>query len=379
MKNFAAFGELKIDFSRKVNVIIGENGTGKTHLLKTAYALCWGASLFKDKPEVSKKEIEKDLTSKLVRLFMPLDDKLGKIHRQGATENAKLESYFALDKKLMISFFNNSKSIKLHNNGNYEQYGYEPVLIPTKEVLSLINGITQRNTDKKMIKAIFDDTYLDLCNFLLRPEAHVSPERLDFDPRFGTVFPKLTNAIGGKYEFTDGHFYFQCGSYEERRVKNQHEYGDRTETIFKPITGSELSNNMTAEGFRKIGILQQLLTNKSLNPGVSGPLFWDEPEANMNPKLMKTLVNILLELSRNGQQIILATHDYVLLKWFDLLMDKGKADHVRFHALYRNPESREIMIESTNNYLEINPNSIADTFSDLMDHDIYKSMGGGGR
>lgn len=39
---------------------------------------------------------------------------------------------------------------------------------------------------------------------------------------------------------------------------------------------------------------------------------------------MKDLVHVLLELARNGQQIILATHDYVLLKWFDLLMDKGK-------------------------------------------------------
>src|SRR5680860_955616 len=84
------------------------------------------------------------------------------------------------------------------------------------------------------------------------------------------------------------------------------------------------ASSMTAEGFRKVGILHRLLCNGTLNPGVSGPLFWDEPESNLNPKLMKLLVQILLELTRNGQQIILATHDYVLLKWFDLLMDKGK-------------------------------------------------------
>ena len=45
------------------------------------------------------------------------------------------------------------------------------------------------------------------------------------------------------------------------------------------------------------------------------------------------IVQILLELSRNGQQVVLATHDYVLLKWFDLLMDERKEDHVRFHSL----------------------------------------------
>ncbi len=85
----------------------------------------------------------------------------------------------------------------------------------------------------------------------------------------------------------------------------------------------------------------------------------------MNPKLMELLVQILLELSRNGQQIILATHNYVLLKWFDLLMDKDEEDHVRFHALYRDSESQEIRIDSTDEYQEITKNPIAEAFNNL--------------
>lgn len=42
LKNFTAFTELTIDFSPKINVIIGENGNGKTQLLKSVYALCAG-------------------------------------------------------------------------------------------------------------------------------------------------------------------------------------------------------------------------------------------------------------------------------------------------------------------------------------------------
>ena len=84
---------------------------------------------------------------------------------------------------------------------------------------------------------------------------------------------------------------------------------------------------MAAEGIRKLGILQLLLENKQLDPGTSGTLFWDEPETNMNPKLVRLLVEILLELSRSGQQIILATHDYVLLKWFDLLIKRKGRSH----------------------------------------------------
>ena len=36
LKNFTVFKDLSIDFSAKINVIIGENGPGKSHLLKAA-------------------------------------------------------------------------------------------------------------------------------------------------------------------------------------------------------------------------------------------------------------------------------------------------------------------------------------------------------
>ena len=40
LKNFTVFEEEEIMFSNGINVIIGENGTGKTHLLKSIYATC---------------------------------------------------------------------------------------------------------------------------------------------------------------------------------------------------------------------------------------------------------------------------------------------------------------------------------------------------
>lgn len=108
LKNFTAFNGLGIDFSPKLNVIIGENGTGKTHLLKAAYGLCAGALLFKNKPNTSDDELEAALTTKLLRLFMPLDDKLGKMHRQGAIDQAYLHARFAQGQKIAATFFNNS-------------------------------------------------------------------------------------------------------------------------------------------------------------------------------------------------------------------------------------------------------------------------------
>ncbi|MDP2983851.1 MAG: AAA family ATPase [Candidatus Latescibacter sp.] len=52
LKNFTAFDELLMDFSPGVNLIIGENGTGKTHILKILYSVL---SALKDGRRVSEK------------------------------------------------------------------------------------------------------------------------------------------------------------------------------------------------------------------------------------------------------------------------------------------------------------------------------------
>lgn len=47
-------------------------------------------------------------------------------------------------------------------------------------------------------------------------------------------------------------------------------------------------------------------------------LFWDEPEANINPEHLPLIVDMLLELQQNGVQIFISTHDYILAKYFDV-------------------------------------------------------------
>ena len=39
IKNFTVFEEAKLEFSPGLNVVIGENGTGKSHLLKLGYSM----------------------------------------------------------------------------------------------------------------------------------------------------------------------------------------------------------------------------------------------------------------------------------------------------------------------------------------------------
>ena len=380
LKNFTAFSQLTVDFSPKINVIIGENGNGKTHLLKAAYGLCAGAPLFKNKPDASNGMIKAALTTKLLRLFMPLNDKLGSMRRNGAAENAELVASFALDKKIEVTFHTNSKSLAIQGCSNYKDYQAEAVFIPTKEVLSLVKGMTNDSHDQRTVDLIFDRGYVDLAEALMR-QGHDDPEaKVNLDPRFNSIIPKLTNLINGRYRWDSGGFCFESGTYEEKPDANRSKskaaqmYQDSTVTCFVPSRYPMFSTNMTAEGFRKVGILYRLLSNGTLDPGISGPLFWDEPEANMNPSLMKLFVEILLELSRNGQQIILATHDYVILKWLDLLVQKGKGDHVCFHSLYRDAVSSEMKVESTTNFNSISKSAISNAFAELYDEDVKRAL-----
>jgi predicted ATPase len=381
IKNFTTFNSLTLDLSPKINIIIGENGTGKTHLLKAAYGLCAGAPLFKNKPGTGKEELKAALTRKLLRLFMPLDDKLGKMHRQGAIEQACLSVQFAQGQKISTTFFYNSKAFDIQEWNNYEQYQSEAVFIPTKEVLSLVKGMTNESHDQQTVELIFDDGYVDLANALMQSGEEDSEARINLDPRLNTIIPELVNLIGGRYQWENGGFCFQAGQYEEKAAPNRSKakaaqmYQDSTVTEFVAANGHVYSSGMTAEGFRKIGILHRLLSNGTLTPGSSGPLFWDEPESNMNPKLMKLLVQLLLELSRNGQQVILATHDYVLLKWFDLLTEKGKSDHVRYHILHRDDDSNEIILESRDDYSVISKSAISNTYAELYDEDVKRALG----
>jgi AAA15 family ATPase/GTPase len=154
LKNFTCFSDLGIDFSPKINVIIGENGAGKTHLLKAAYCLCSAGAMVKGKPDFSRDDLERALTSKFLRIFLPLDDKLGKLRRTGAVESAQMEARFANDEKVVANFHTNSKALAIQDGSNYEKNISGPVFNSLYEKFDLS----------------FDQTYQDICLLLELPE-----------------------------------------------------------------------------------------------------------------------------------------------------------------------------------------------------------------
>ncbi len=331
LERFTAFQSLDVELSPGINIFIGENGTGKTHLLKVAYAAC----------DITRTEM--DFAEKLIRTFLPYQRRLGRlVHRVGKTSRALVEIHRE-DARILCSFTNHAKgpgSAHIEGKKDWVSRKIESAYVPVKEMLANAPGFRGMYTLRDVE---FEEVYADILDRAFRPIL-----RGPHDQRRRKLLSILQKSIQGKVVQKEERFF----------LKNKQ---------------GELEFTLVAEGLRKLALLWLLIQNGTVLDG--SVLFWDEPEANLNPQKVGTLVEILLELQRLGVQILIATHDYVLLKEFDLRM-KPKEDQVRFHALYRDLDGK-VRHQATEEFVQIHPNAISDTFADLYRRDVERAIGGG--
>jgi len=114
-----------------------------------------------------------------------------------------------------------------------------------------------------------------------------------------------------------------------------------------------------------------LIKNGSISPGTI--IFWDEPESSLNPALLRKLIEIILGIGRQEIQVFLATHNYIVLKEFDL--QATDADRISFHSLYKG-KAKKIECNTSENFSGIDPNVILDVFTDIYDREIDRVLKG---
>ncbi len=150
------------------------------------------------------------------------------------------------------------------------------------------------------------------------------------------------------------------GSGERISKENDHFYLESSE-------GGKLEVNLIAEGHRKLSMLAYLVRNGSLTP--ESALLWDEPEANLNPKLVTVVVDFLLNLANAGAQIFIATHDYLLSYELSLRAEYGLNSNIRFFSLYRQEGEDGVLVESGNTLADLMNNPILDAFVEHNDRE----------
>ena len=334
LDNFTAFRSLKLDLSPGVNVLVGANGTGKTHLMKVCYAAC-------DVPSAV------DFHRKLVGVFLRPGRNVGRLVRRWPDDSGKATANVERGPlKLEASFESDSRPVSLRpspfttdepDQDAGDWLPPESVYIPVEEMLSTAPGFRSLYAKREVH---FEEVYWDILD-----RAYLPALRGPMDSRRERILSRLREAIGGEVAVKGEEFFLRS------------EQGD-------------LEFSLLAEGVRKLALLWLLIRNGTLQP--DSVLFWDEPETNLNPRLFGAVMDVLLELQRAGVQVFLATHDYVILKELDLRTTD--ADKVAFHALHQNEETGEIGCATTYSYRGIHPNAIADTFTDLYDREIERSL-----
>src|SRR6266550_1609009 len=145
VKNFTIFKEAQFSFAEGVNVIIGSNGTGKSHLLKLAYtAARWSQEMaLKEKGGIrpDKATLQKELAGKLVRVFRA--ESVGRLCRRGAgIQKSEIEVSFKERPTADFGFSFSAKNATevVLDKVPEEFFGDETVFFPTKEMLSMFPG-----------------------------------------------------------------------------------------------------------------------------------------------------------------------------------------------------------------------------------------------
>ena len=325
-EHFTAFKDLEVEFSPGINALIGANGTGKTHLMKACYAACSFA------------KTDRSLTDKMVEMFLPSGRQGGRLVHRGEEETEASAEIHIDDWYARCTFHGPSKRT-VSTPEDQPKPAVASVYIPVNEMLANAPGFLSLYDAREIH---FEEVYWDI---LLK--ANIPPLREPIDATNRQILESLENVIGGKVTVSGEEFFLT------------NERGD-------------LEFTLLAEGWRKLGLLWLLIRNGTLQNG--SVLFWDEPETNLNPKMFKVVMQVLLELQRAGVQIFFATHDYVMLKELDLQMTEE--DRVAFHSLYRDKETDEIACHTTNHYVDIRHNPIGEAFDHLYDRQIERSMRG---
>ena len=334
---FENYGVLpNFDFSNvsNINLIIGENGTGKTAFLKALYSAARAMEDYKRGDDIRSMA---DIISEKLRWTFQVE-KIGDIVTRGVTE--PLSFQMTLDEQNIAYQFSSSAERKVGavtapDSGR----GANSVFIPAKEVLSLFSVILEsREVDKAFG---FDDTYYDLVKAL-----RIAPKRgRNFDA-FAKSRRNLTEVINGKVDF------------DERSGKWY--YRDKNNCRF--------AIGATSEGIKKISILDRLLGNGYLND--QSVIFIDEIESALHPDAICKFLDMIYEIAdKMGVQVFIATHSYFVIKKLVLLAMKKK-EFITCISLKKDAKRPEI-----NDLHDGMPdNSIIDTSIRLYEQEIEEGL-----
>ena len=317
IKNFGPLPNGEYQFAPGLNVVVGENGLGKSQLLKLLYTVL---KVNADAKDFTKAALQKAYADKLVGVFRP--DALGRLvkRKQG---RERCEVRLEMDDSALscaFGFASQAKSEVQLDKLPAKALEQAPAYIPTRELVTLCPwfGPLYDNFHLR-----FEESWRDTVSLLGAPSVKGPREK-----KAAELLKPLEEAMGGKVVVDSG-----------------------TGEFYLSIPGEgNMEMPLVAEGLRKLAMLARLISTGALLD--KGYLFWDEPETNMNPKLIKVLTRSILTLCQQGIQVFIATHSYFLLKELDLLSRQYSVEQ-RFLSLVATGPDRVVTLQQASRLLDL--------------------------
>ena len=317
VRNFTAFPDARLRFAGGLNVIVGENGLGKTPLLELPYAVMAVSAeegRRSNGRQPTKALLRTRLAEKLVNVFRP--ERLGRLarRRKGQSRCEVTLTFNEQDTSVGFSFSTASKSEVGVDHPPAAWRDRAPVFLPTRELLTIYPGFVSLYETYHLE---FDETWRDTCLFLGSPTVRGARASAGAE-----LLEPLEEQIGGRVllKKQSGRFYLRPSG----------TYG-----------ASDMEMPLVAEGWRKLAMLARLITTDSLYH--EGCPFWDETESNLNQKLIREVARAILRLCQAGVQMFVATHSLFLLREFEMLLHRDFADvDQRCFALRRGHDGVEV-------------------------------------
>ena len=330
LSNFMIFHQLNLQFSKGINVISGENSTGKTVLLKLLYASLKAMVMAGKDRNVSADTNVQHFVSKFQGVFRPDEFRIGRlVSRRQGVNRAAVEILFFNQKKCKFEFTTrHEKGMKLAYDSELSSFLSDPVYLPPKEIISSAENFGSLYRDYQIA---FEETYADLCYLLEKPLTK-GPNKKEQN----IVLEKFESILNGRVVQKDKKFYLNVNG------------------------AGNFEMGLVSEGYRKLATIMYLIQSDSLNK--NSVVFWDEPESNMNPKMIWPIATALWELANMGVQIFVTTHSYFVQQAFDFHTRKEKISDIKFFSLYRNEENGQLCAEATDFVSELKHNAIMEEF-----------------
>ncbi len=303
VENFTVFPHATLKFGTHLNVFVGENGAGKTHLLKLAYSVLSTSAEEGRKPQggaPTKAVLQPRLAEKLVNVFRP--EALGRLAtRKPGRTRCDVEMAFVNAKwDLGFGFATQSKADVQLSKAPQVWIDTAPAFLPTRELLTIYPGFISIYENHYLE---FEETWRDTCLLLGAPLKRGVKEA-----RVRELLKPLEEAMGGTIDL------------------------DKNGRFYLSIESGRMEMPLVAEGLRKLAMLARLVATGALLD--KGCLFWDEPEANLNPRIIKRVAKTIVDLGDNGIQVFIATHSLFLLRELEILLGERKVDEARFFGLH---------------------------------------------